>query len=365
MNKRYLIQNVEQIPSPSLVVYLDMVKYNIDRAIEMVNGQTDKLRPHVKTHKTPQITNLQLEAGISKHKCATLKEAQMLVGTGASDILIAYQMIGPNITRLVDMIDEFPTVDFQVIADHPDAVSALSHAMHQRQKTVKVMLDFNVGMNRTGISLQNGATNLYRQIEQSAGLTAWGLHIYDGHIHDGSLADRQRSCQQSLDLVEAFKRELGTADLPNVVMGGTPTFPVYAKVPNVETSPGTFVFTDFGYSTRYPDLGFVPAALLLTRVISLPTDGRITLDLGHKAIGADPQGARGQILNLSDATLDAQHEEHWAVNIPPEAEVSLGQEIYVCPTHICPTVALHEFYYVVDETGGCIDQWQVTARTRN
>ena len=131
MNKRYLIQNVEQIPSPSLVVYLDMVKYNIDRAIEMVNGQTDKLRPHVKTHKTPQITNLQLEAGISKHKCATLKEAQMLVDIGARDILIAYQMIGPNITRLVDMIDEFSTVDFQVIADHPDAVSALSHAVHQ------------------------------------------------------------------------------------------------------------------------------------------------------------------------------------------------------------------------------------------
>ena len=117
MNKRYLIQNVEQIPSPSLIVYLDMVKYNIDRAIEMVNGQTDKLRPHVKTHKTPQITNLQLEAGISKHKCATLKEAQMLAGTGANDILIAYQMIGPNITRLIDMIDKFPTVDFQVIAD--------------------------------------------------------------------------------------------------------------------------------------------------------------------------------------------------------------------------------------------------------
>ncbi|MDE0637183.1 MAG: D-TA family PLP-dependent enzyme [Candidatus Poribacteria bacterium] len=367
MDKKYRIQNVENIPSPALVVYLPLVQQNIEHAIATVDGDVSKLRPHVKTHKTAEIIQMEREAGILKHKCATLREAEMLAQNGIEDILIAYQMVGPNINRFLSLQQRYQSADFKVLVDHQEAVTALSTAAEKLGLSVKVMLDLDVGMQRTGISVGEAAVEIYESIDQSDSLQAWGLHVYDGHIHDKDLTAREASCNQSLAQVEKMQDMLSAKRLavPLIVMGGTPTFPIYAKTPGVEASPGTFVFHDYGYTTHYPDLGFTPAALLLSRVISIPTPNRITLDLGHKAIAADPDGVRGIILNIDNAEVDKQHEEHWAVNIPEDTPVQIGQEVYVCPTHICPCVALHPFYYVVDADGYCQGTWEVTARNRS
>ncbi len=367
MDKKYRIQNVDSIPSPSLVVYLAEVKQNIERAIALVNGNLEKLRPHVKTHKTAEIVAMERETGILKHKCSTLREAEMLAEVGIKDILIAYQILGPNIDLLISLLRAFPHVDFKVLVDHRDGVEALAAAMTHHHLNIKVMLDIDVGMHRTGIAVGDAAVELYAHIDGAAGLHPWGLHIYDGHIHDKDVAARRRSCDYSLAQVEEMRYKLRRKGLavPVVVMGGTPTFPIYAKTPGVEASPGTFVFHDYGYAHRYPDLGFTPAAVLLSRVISKPTANRFTLDLGHKAIAADPDGVRGIVLNVDGAEVDKQHEEHWAVNIPDGTAVKLGQAVYVCPTHICPSVALHPYYYVVDADGYCRETWEVTARNRS
>ena len=366
MDKKYRIQNTETIPSPSLVVYLAQVQYNIEHAIATVEGDVSKLRPHAKTHKTAEIIAMERDAGILKHKCATLREAEMLAQNGIEDILIAYQMVGPNVSRFVSLQLRYPEADLKVVVDHQESVAALSSAAARHGLTVKVMLDLDVGMNRTGIPVGDAAVNVYAQIEAADGLQPWGLHVYDGHIHDEDVADRQASCDKSLAQVEEMKDRLASKGLevPLIVMGGTPTFPIYAKTPGVEASPGTFVFHDYGYSTRYPDLGFTPAALLLSRVISIPMPHRITLDLGHKAIAADPEGVRGIILDVDGAEVTTQHEEHWAVNVPDSSPMHIGQEVYVCPTHICPCVALHPFYYLVDADGYCRGTWEVTARNR-
>ena len=366
MDKKYRIQNAETIPSPSLVVYLAQVQYNIEHAIATVDGDVSKLRPHAKTHKTAEIIAMERDAGILKHKCATMREAEMLAQNGIEDILIAYQMVGPNVKRFASLQLKYPDADFKVVVDHQEAVTALSSAVAKYGLSVKVMLDLDVGMNRTGIPVGDAAVDVYARIEAVEGLQPWGLHVYDGHIHDGDVAERKASCDKSLVQVEEMKDRLASRgfEVPLIVMGGTPTFPIYAKTPGVETSPGTFVFHDYGYSTRYPDLGFTPAALLLSRVISIPTPHRITLDLGHKAIAADPDGVRGVVLNVENAEVSMQHEEHWAINVPDSSPMHIGQEIYVCPTHICPCVALHPFYYVVDTDGYCRGTWEVTARNR-
>ena len=367
MDKKYRIQNVETIPSPSLVVYLAQVQQNIEHAIAVVDGDVSKLRPHAKTHKTAEIIAMEREAGILKHKCATLREAEMLAQNGIADIVIAYQMVGPNINRFVLLQQTYPDADFKVIVDHSEAVTALSLAAAMYGLNVKVMIDLDVGMHRTGIPVGDAAVNLYTQIAAADGLQPWGLHVYDGHIHDEAVVERQASCNKSLAQVEEMQDRLSAKGLevPLIVMGGTPTFPIYAKTPGVEASPGTFIFHDYGYTTLFPDLGFTPAALLLSRIISVPTPNRITLDLGHKAIAADPDGVRGVILNIDNAEVDKQHEEHWAINVPDSTPMSIGQEIYVCPTHICPSVALHPFYYVIDADGYCRDTWEVTARNRS
>ena len=367
MDKRYRIQNVAEIPSPSLLVYLAQVQQNIERAIALVNGDVSKLRPHAKTHKTAEIIDMVRDAGILKHKCTTLREAEMLAQNGIADILIAYQMVGPNINRFVSLQQRFPQVDFKVIVDHPAPVAALSAAAAKHGLNVKVMLDLDVGMHRTGVPVGAAAVDIYTCIAQSDGLQPWGLHVYDGHIHDEDIAARRAACNQSLAQVQEMRDLLSAKGfaVPLVVMGGTPTFPIYAETPGVEASPGTFIFHDYGYATHYPDLGFTPAALLLSRVISMPTPNRITLDLGHKAIAADPAGVRGTVLNIDNAAVDKQHEEHWAINIPAGTPVQIGQEVYVCPTHICPSVALHPFYYVIDADGYYRETWEVTARNRS
>ena len=367
MDHNYFIRDKDGIPSPSLVVFLDLVKKNINRAIEIVDGDVSKLRPHTKTHKTTEIIKLQLGAGITKHKCATLREARMLARAGISDIVIAYQIIEPNIKRLVKLIQDFPEADFKVIVDHPSVVDQLSSATNHNSLQLKVMIDLNVGMHRTGIEIGNAAVELYAKIDQSKSLHAWGLHVYDGHIHDPNPIDRERSCQLTLGLVSNFKEMLAERGLevPMVVLGGTPTFPIYAKIPDVETSPGTFVFNDYGYSQKYPDLGFIPAALLLSRVISIPTSGTFTLDLGHKAIAADPKDVRGKIMDFEQVEVSIHNEEHWTIKIDDaENNIDIGKVIFVMPTHVCPTVALHEFYYVIDTDGNLIDTWQVEARNR-
>ncbi len=367
MDSRYCIQNVERIPSPALVVYLAQVRQNMERAIEMVGGDVSRLRPHAKTHKTAEIIAMQQDVGILKHKCSTLREAEMLAQNGITDIVIAYQMVGPNVSRFVSLQARYPAADFKVIVDHFEAVTALSDAAVLRGLTLKVMLDLDVGMHRTGVRVGETAVDIYAHIAAKHGVQPGGLHVYDGHIREQDIADRRRACNGSIAQMEEMKARLAARGLevPLVVMGGTPTFPIYAETPGVEASPGTFIFHDYGYSTHYPDLGFTPAALLLSRVISVPTPHRITLDLGHKAIGADPAGVRGVVLNIEGAEVDKQHEEHWAINVPDSGAVQVGQPVYVCPTHICPCVALHPFYYLVEADGYCRGTWEVTARNRS
>ena len=366
MDRTYLIRDTSKIPTPSLVVYLEYVKKNIERMIALADGDVSQVRPHVKTHKTAQVVTMQREAGITKYKCATLCEAKMLAQVGITDILIAYQMVGPNIDRLVELKRAFPDPDFKVIVDHPNAVKGLSSAMAANGMEIQTMLDLDVGMARTGIPVGDAAIELYAQIDRAKGLHPLGLHVYDGHIHDKDIEDRRKACHQSLALMEEMKDRLATKglDVPLVVMGGTPTFPIYAKTPGVEASPGTFIFHDYGYSTLFPDLGFIHAALLLSRVVSITSPENITLDLGYKAIASDQEGARGVILNIEGAELGHHNEEHWRVKIPKGTEVKFGQDVYVCPRHICPSVALHESYYIIDAAGDCTDTWQVTARNR-
>lgn len=366
MDKNYQIKNVNDIPSPVLVVYRDIVQKNIEHAIYTVNGDLSRLRPHAKTHKTAEIIQMEREAGILKHKCATLREAEMLAQNGIEDIVIAYQMVGPNINRFLSLQQQYPDVDFKVIVDHIDAVTQLSDESKKLGLNVKAMLDLDVGMQRTGVPVGDNAVKIYETIDQADGLQPWGLHVYDGHIHDVDVIGRLKACNKSIAQVEIMQDKLSKKGLPApiVIMGGTPTFPIYAETPGVEASPGTFVFHDYGYATRYPDLGFVPAALLLSRVISIPSSTRFTLDLGHKAIAADPEGARGTILNIDNTEVDTQHEEHWAINVSDTSQIHIGQEVYVCPTHICPSVALHPFYYVIDSDGYYRETWEVTARNR-
>lgn len=334
--------------------------------VEVARG-CDRLRPHAKTHKMAEIIWMERSLGIEKHKCATIAEAQMVSAAGGSDVLLAYPLVGPNIKRFARLVRAYPETTFRATVDDPDAATELSESLEGLDGPTSVLIDLDLGMGRTGIVPGIDAVRLYELVDRLPNLKPDGLHGYDGQIHDTDLSTRENNVQVGLEQTVSLRDQLIAKGLevPRLVMGGTPTFPIYANLdlPGLECSPGTIVLQDHGYASRYPDMPFVPAALLLTRVVSRPRHDRLCLDLGHKAVAADPTGPRVYLPDLPDATIVGQNEEHLIVETPLARDVPLGTPLLGIPTHICPTCALHRRAYVVVD-GVLVDEWEVTARDR-
>ena len=187
---RYSIADMSGILSPGLVVFRDLVEKNLDEMIR-VAGSPARLRPHCKTHKMREITQMQLARGIVKHKCATIAEAEMLAEAGVKDIFLAYNPVGPNIGRVVKFVERYPQVAFAVTADHAGPIAALGDTMASAGKSVGVLLDIDCGQHRTGVPAGPAARKLYKQIATTKGLAAAGLHLYDGHNHQTNVAERR------------------------------------------------------------------------------------------------------------------------------------------------------------------------------
>jgi D-serine deaminase-like pyridoxal phosphate-dependent protein len=370
MDGRYRLNDPSRFLSPSLLIDRALLLRNLEAMIALARDP-DRLRPHVKTHKMPAVVRLCEAMGIRKHKCATIAEAEMVAAAGGTDVLLAYPLVGPNIARLARLIRSFPETTFRALVDHPVSAEALAAGMRGIDRPLPVLIDLEVGMGRTGIAPDDTAVALAQLIHRLPNLVLDGLSAYDGHIKDATLDARRQSAMPGIERTLALRDRLEAHGLPvpRLVMGGTPTFPVHAALdldlPGVvvECSPGTCTLHDIGYGTRYPDLPFTPAAFLLGRVISQPRPGRLCLDLGHKAVAADPAGARLTLLDVPEATLGIHSEEHLVVETPHAGRFPPGTPVLALPTHICPTCALHRRASII-ENGDFVDEWEITARDR-
>lgn len=366
----FAVRDADTVASPALLVYRERLEENLRRMLA-VAGKADRLRPHIKTHKMREVIALQLAQGITKFKCATLAEAEMAAAAGVPDLLLAYPPVGPNVSQVLELARKFPGTTMSVIGDDARSLRQLSEAWQAANRVEAlprpqaVLLDLDIGQHRTGVPPDDRAAELYRLIASLPGLKAGGLHAYDGHLSDPDLAARTVACESAFAPVAALRRELLAAGLPvpRVVAGGTPTFAIHARRGDVECSPGTCVFWDAGYARKLPDLDFLPAAVLLTRVISKPGPSRLCLDLGHKAVAAEMPPPRVSFLNLPDARPVMHNEEHLVVETDRAEAFAPGDCLYGLPWHICPTVALHAEAQVIDG-GATAGAWKVAARDR-
>lgn len=359
---------LQTLDSPSMLIFEEQVRSNIDRMIATA-GHTDRLRPHCKTHKMAEVVRILLEKGITRHKAATIAEAEMLADAGVTDLVLAYNPVGPNIRRVVELRKKYPHIALTVTADHTEPLAQLAAVAAEAGVNLGVMLDIDVGLHRTGVDPDSEtALALYRQLSDSESLNASGFHIYDGHQHQNSLADRRAAVLQEWPRVLDLKSRCEAAGLivPELLCGGTPTFPVYAEMdtPSIILSPGTGIFHDAGYGGNFPDLDFIPAAVLVTRVISCPTADRITLDLGNKAVAADPpKGRRVYFPELPDAEQVIHNEEHLVLVTKDANRYRPGDVLLGIPVHICPTSALHHDVAVITSDNQ-LSRWVVAARNR-
>lgn len=359
----YAIDNIDEYDSPALVVYPARVMANIKAALALVDSPA-VLRPHAKTSKMGEVAAMLMAEGVDKFKCATIAEADMLAMTGAKDVLLAYQPVGPKINRLLQLIKAYPATRFSCLVDNIDNAAHLNAVCAAQNSVVDVFIDLNIGMNRTGI-LPERAFGLFTAIRGLHSLRFAGLHAYDGHLRDADLEARVRKSDEAFAPVTALANMIQPIihQLLTIIAGGTPTFPAHARRRRVECSPGTFVFSDWNYKQGFPDEPFDYAALVVTRVISIIDGHSVCLDLGHKSVAAENPLPRVHFLNMPEARPVAQSEEHLVVELDDTSGISIGDAWYGVPVHICPTVALYEKAWTVDN-GRIAGHWNVVARNR-
>lgn len=367
------ISGLEAIPSPSLLISPELVETNITRMLEAVNGKSGLLRPHVKTHKLGEVIQLQQKHGIDKVKCATPAEMEMAAKAGVADALLAYQPVGPNIKRLLQLRKDYPKTRFSAVVDCPEIAECISRRIEDDgDEPLTLFIDLDTGMHRTGIASGDGAVLLSKLIDDDEFLEFGGIHAYDGHIHQSDVTGRRAAFLKSLEVVHDFVDNLSRAgvEIPVVVAGGSPTFAMHAEFAQEsaipwECSPGTTLLWDAGYGTNHPDLEFETAAGLLTRVISKPQAGHICLDLGHKSVaGENPISNRVRFAAIPDASFVSQSEEHLVVATDTADQWKVGDTLIGIPWHICPSLALHGRAFLVENNAATGETWTIHARDR-
>lgn len=360
----FQLDNTNDIDTPALLVYPERVKSNLAILKSLIDDPA-RLRPHVKTHKCREVVLITMAAGINKFKCATIAEAEMLGICKAEDVIFAYQPSGPKLKRFLAIIKKYPATSFSCLVDNIHSASEIALLSAQYKLTIAVYLDVNVGMNRTGVAIEE-ILGLYTFCNRFPQLIIRGFHCYDGHITDKVFNIRLKRCHDWFTEVEKIQLHLVAQgyDKPIIVAGGTPTFTVHALTPEIECSPGTFIYFDQGYQNLVNEDNFIAAALVLCRVISVLEDGHICLDLGHKSIAAENElSKRVFFLNAPELTVVSQSEEHLVMQAKSDHTYKVGDVFYGLPWHICPTVALYERVFTI-KNRLMSGEWTTIARDR-
>ena len=343
-DQRYQVSALDDVLTPALLLYPEIVASNIERTLELLGGDANRWRVHIKTAKLSYTLRMLVDHGIRNFKCATTLELLVACRSGVGDVLFAYPAVGASVRRVREIADQFPGVRISVLAENKQQVG------QWRDSRVGVFLDMNPGMDRTGIEQSRGdkVIELCRAIGD-LGLEFRGLHYYDGQY--GSLDQRQRTAmahagyERLLKVVSEIERH-GTG-VPEVITAGTPTFPCSLAFEGFRgggfihrVSPGTVVYCDATSLAQLPsEYGYLPAVLVLTRVVSQPRAGIVTCDAGHKAVSADAGVPTCVVVGRSELTPLSPSEEHLPMELREEATVPyVGEALHLLPRHVCPTV---------------------------
>jgi D-serine deaminase-like pyridoxal phosphate-dependent protein len=357
----------ELLDTPVIVVDEALLHRNIDEMASLAQSYGVSLRPHAKTHKSPRIARLQLEAGAIGLTCAKLGEAEVFVAEGGvRDILIAYPIVGElKIQRLIDLANY---ARITVAVDTLKAALALSHAFVGSGRVLDIYIEVNTGQDRAGARAGQEAVDLAVEIARMPGLRLSGVMTHEGHAGFSGPDDistvAQNAGQALVDTADRI-RGLGI-EITHVSVGSTPSSWFTPRVKGVtEMRPGTYVFHD-NNAFRHGRIGPERcAARVVATIVSRPAPDRAIIDAGSKALALDPSPSHpghGYIVGHPAATIARLSEEHGVVVLPPGQEgFNVGDRVEIIPNHICPAVNLTDELVIVRD-GEIIDRWPVAAR---
>ena len=362
-----IVAGDQALDTPLIAVDLDLLQRNIAEMAALAVSHGVALRPHAKTHKSPHIARLQLDAGAVGLTCAKLGEAEVFVDQGGvTDILIAYPIVGDiKIQRLIHLLDRARVI---VAVDTHQAAAALSQAISGNDRTLDIYIEVNTGQDRAGAYAGQEAVDLAIAVSRMPGLRLAGVMTHEGHAGFSAPDDiatvAENAGQALVDTAERIRSQ--GVEVAHVSVGSTPASWFTPRVPGItEMRPGTYVFHDnnaFRHGRIGPDRC---AARLVSTVVSRPAPERAIVDAGSKALALDPSPSHpghGYIVGHPGATIARLSEEHGVVTLPPaERGFDVGDRVEIIPNHICPAVNLTDELVIV-RAGHVVDRWPVAAR---
>lgn len=361
---------IKSLDTPTLLLDYQKLLKNINEMAAFARTQGISYRPHIKTHKSVRIAQLQVKAGAVGVTVAKIGEAEVMAAGGIEDILIAYPISSPaKIDRLVRLLER--GVRLKVSVDNSESLSYLQKRLEHTPFTLEVWIKVNSGLNRCGVEPGKDAVRLAKAIMSYSKLTLGGIFTHAGHsyaaksmpeieaigIHEGqAVVDSANECEQA------------GIRIPIRSVGSTPTYKIAGMIQGVtEIRPGNAVFFD----TIQAGLGVTTiescALTVLASVVGVYKD-RIIFDTGSKALCLD-KGAHGNetvkgfghIIGHPEVIIDRLSEEHGVGIFLQETDLKLNDKVQIIPNHAC-TVANQFDEYVIHENGQVIDVWKVDAR---
>ena len=353
----------KNLPTPALILDLSALEFNLALMSRFFKQKPAKLRPHFKTHKCPIIARKQIEYGAIGITCAKLSEAQVLVESGISSILIANQVVDPAKIYLLAQLAR--NSQLIVAVDQLDNLFRIGRAGEQAGSTIHVVIEVDVGLHRSGVQPGEPALRLAEKASHLSGINFSGVLGYEGF----TMFEVDHALRKDQAL-HAMRSLVGTADLIRktgipveiVSAGGTGTYDITGDYPGVtEVEAGSYVFMD----TKYNRLGlaFQQSLTLLSMVTSIHSPERCIIDAGMKVLTTD--NGLPEINSTQGLKLQKLNEEHGIVEVDPEMiHPEVGMCVEIVPSHGCTTVNLHDRYYVI-KNEQLVDIWEISGRGKS
>ncbi len=339
----------EQIDTPALLFDLDVVERNIEEMAAVARDAGVGLRPHAKTHKSPEIAGMQIAAGARGLTVAKLDEAEIMIDAGVTDLLVAYPIVGAiKLDRLEALVDR---AAIRVSLDTLEVADGLGRVGRRIGAEIPVLVEVDTGLHRMGRPPGEASAALATEIARLPGVDVIGLLTHAGHAYRATDADELRvaAVREAEDLVETAELcARDGLDIREISVGSTPTARVAAGVRGVtEIRPGTYVFNDVQQLRLGVATPETCAARVLVTVVARPTAERFLVDAGSKAFSSDGEDGpswpgRGVVLERPDLVVDFLSEEHGVGHIEGGGDLAIGERLQVIPLHVCSCVNLFD-----------------------
>ncbi|ANF58147.1 D-TA family PLP-dependent enzyme [Halotalea alkalilenta] len=326
-----------ELDTPCVVIDEDKVEANLAGFQRHCDTLGVALRPHIKTHKLPELARRQLELGAKGITCQKIGEAEVFAAAGFDDILITFNIVGPaKLERLAALAARVERLC--VVADSATVVEGLAGCFDRPERPLGVMVECDTGAGRCGVQSAEAALELARRIEAAPGLRFAGLMTYPKAFNEAQV-------QAWFSRAQALFDQAGIA-IPTFSSGGTPSMWKLAEAPIVtEYRIGTYAYQDRSQvaagACRLDDC----ALAVMTTVVSCPTPDRVVVDAGSKALTSDLLGLEGYgcVLGHPEARVVGLSEEHGTLDFSACAErPAVGDLLSIVPNHACPVSNLFD-----------------------